>query len=173
MTPSFFIIQTAWATDQLVKIFSVLVSSSLRYWNLSEVWYCAESSSAQYHTAWSQVPRSIILHGVMWLFHILFKGTVKRDFLPVFFIIRVCLGHWIMDLNIFVFGSVFDKIFQFFEIDSFQFLIALSWVPRSIILHGVKFRAVWYCTESLYTAQSQQSFLNTFAQAFKGKVVQK
>ena len=46
--------EPAWATDKWVKIFLVLVSFSPRY-----------SSSAQYHTAWSQVLRSIILRGIM------------------------------------------------------------------------------------------------------------
>ena len=50
----------AWATDQWVKIVSFLVSFSPRYSNFS------------------RAPRSMILRGVMWLFRILFKGTVKR-----------------------------------------------------------------------------------------------
>ena len=56
------------------------------------IWVC----SAQYHTARSQVLRSIILRRVNWLFCILFKGTVKQDFLPVCFIIRVCPSHKVM-----------------------------------------------------------------------------
>ena len=57
--------EPAWAFDQWVKIFSFLVSFSPRYSSFSEVprsiilrrvkfcvvSYCAESSSAQYHTA--------------------------------------------------------------------------------------------------------------------------
>ena len=31
-----------------------------------------------------------------WLFLTLFKGPVQQDFRPVVFIIRACLGHWVM-----------------------------------------------------------------------------
>ena len=44
-----------------------------------------------------------------------------------------------------------------------------SWTPHSMILHST----VSYCAESLYTAQSQLQFLQTFAQAFKGTVSKK
>ena len=64
-----------WPTDQWVKIFSFQVSFSPKYSYFSgalrsiilrgvkfhPVSYCAESSSTQYHTARSQVPRSMIL----------------------------------------------------------------------------------------------------------------
>ena len=63
--PQFFLsFEPPWATDQRVKIVLILASISPRYSNFSKfraVSYCAESSSAQYHTAPSQVPRSIIL----------------------------------------------------------------------------------------------------------------
>ena len=51
---------------------------------------------------------------------------------------------------------------EFFEIDSTQYDTAQSQVLRSMILRQVKFRAVWYCAESLYTAPSQWPFLKTF-----------
>ena len=66
LTPHFLSFGPAWATDQWVKIVLFLVSFSLSYSNLFKS------------------PCSMILRWVMWLFRILFKGTVKRDFLPVF-----------------------------------------------------------------------------------------
>ena len=44
---------------------------------------------------------------------------------------------------------------------------------RGIILLRVNLPMVSYCTESLMTPASQQPFLKTFAQAFKGTVSQK
>ena len=147
-TPSFFIIRTDlghWLMGQNSFDFGLDSAEIFNFF-----W-----SSVQYDTARSQVPCSIILYRVKWLFRILFKRTVKQDFLPVLFIIRVCPGHWGLGWNIFIFGFVFAEIFKFFEIDSAQYHIARSQVLHSIILRWVKFRAVWYCAESLATARSQ------------------
>ena len=76
--PIFSTFGPAWATDDWVKIFSILVTirrviqmfRNLPGWimgmlpqrvNLPEVSYCAKSISLGYHTAQSQSPRGIIL----------------------------------------------------------------------------------------------------------------
>ena len=76
-------------------------------------------------TAQSQAQRSIILRGVKFRavqycaessdFSVSFlKGQSSKIFELFFFIIRVCLGHWVMGWNIFKFGFVFAEIFEFF-----------------------------------------------------------
>ena len=47
---------------------------------------------------------------------------------------------------------------------------AQSQSPRGMILRKVNLPGVSYCTESFMTPESQQQFLKTFAQAFKGTV---
>ena len=105
--PVFSSFELAWVTDQWVKMFSNFVLFLPRYSNFYEAprsicRYCAESSSAQYHTARSQVPRSVKFRAVRyWVessdFSVSFlKGQSSKIFELVFFITRVCLGHWVM-----------------------------------------------------------------------------
>ena len=69
---------------------------------LRAVSYCTESSTVQYHTARSQVPRSVKFRAVWYCsessdFSVSFlKGQSSKIFELFFFIIRVCLGHWVM-----------------------------------------------------------------------------
>ena len=113
-------------------------------------------SSAQYDTAWSQVPRSMILHRVKFCtisycaescdFSVSFLKGCQTRFSTLFFdIIWDYLGHWVKGLNIFDYCKDFAELF---EIDSTQYDTAWSQVPRSIILRRVKFRLVSYCAES-------------------------
>ena len=102
----------------------------------------------QYHTVLSQVPRSIILQGVMWPFRICFEGTVQANKIFDLFFHNSSLpwprcNH--NGLKFFDFYKDFAEFVEFFEIDSAQY--------------------VWYCAESLFTAQSQRQFLKTVAQA--------
>ena len=94
--PFFSSFEPAWATDQQITTFSILVKISPSYWNFSES------------------PQGIIPRRVICRFWILIKGTVQRNFQPVFFIIRSCLDHWEMSKNIFDFGYDFAKLFNFF-----------------------------------------------------------
>ena len=111
--------------------------------------YCSESiikicgkSSAQYHTVRSQVPCSIILRGVM-------QQSLRGKLRAV---------------------SCCEKS------SSLQYHTARSHAtelegkaPHSMILRRTWLPAVSYCAESLYTAQSQQLLLETFAQALMGQ----
>ena len=89
------------------------------------------------------------------------KGTVQRDFRPpVFFIIPTGLGHWPMGENVFKFRFVFAEIFKFLR-SSARYHTAQSQAQCSIILRGVKFRAVSSSVQ-YDTAQSQVTFQYPF-----------
>ena len=77
-------------------------------------------------------------------------------------------------------NSYFSEVLHSIKLRGVKFLAVSYWAEScrfSVSFyrdgHWDWLLAVWYCTESLYTAPSQQPFLNTFAQAFKGTVAQK
>ena len=77
-------------------------------------------------------------------------------------------------------NSYFSEVLHSIKLRGVKFLAVSYWAEScrfSVSFyrdgHWDWLLAVWYCTESLYTATSQQPFLNTFAQAFKGTVAQK
>ena len=96
------------SSDQWVKIFSFFGFVFAKI-------FIFFRSSTQYDTARSQVPHSILMRGIIWPFCILFKGTtVKRDFPPVFFIIRVHVPSPLSNgLNIFKFGLFLPRYSKF------------------------------------------------------------
>ena len=119
--PVFSSFQPAWDTDQWVKI--VLF------------WFCFWLD-IQIYSKFRTVSNG--MRRVKWLSCILFKGTVKQDFFPVFFIIWVCLGHKVMGLNIFNFCQDFAELFDFFRLTRRSIIlrwVTLYWVS---ILRGVK-----------------------------------
>ena len=122
--PQFFIIWTGlchWPIGLNIFVFGFVFVEKFEFFR----------SSAQYHIARSQDPRSMILRGVMWLFRILFKGTttIKRDFLPVFF--NNSRLPWPLSN-----GLKYVRFWFCFRRDNWVFL---DWL-----------RAVWYCTESVF-----------------------
>ena len=86
-----------------------------------------------------EVPCSIILRWVKWLLRILFKGTVKRDFLRVFFHNSSLPWSLSNGLKYFRFVSRFRRVIRVFWdwLRAVQYHTAQSQVPCSIILHGV------------------------------------
>ena len=139
--PVCFIIQTSlgqWPMDKHSFVFGLVFAKIFEFF----------LSSAHHYTARSQVLHTIIVHGVKWLFRILFKGTVKRYFLPVFSQFESALAT-----------KSGVKIFSIFP----RYLSFLRLTPRSIILCRAWLHAVSYCGKSLYCAEYCTSlFLKTF-----------
>ena len=195
--------EPAWATDQWVNTFSILVKILLCYSNFTEsppkmiirrvilplVSYCLESISPQYHTAQRQSTRSIILQRVMWRFRILFKGKNQQDF--QFF--SSFKPDWATDQWVKIFLILVS--FQIFHINLPAVSYCIESVSPQYVMRWVNLPTVSYCTESVFpqydnamsqsprshTAQSHSwprevnshILIKTFAQAFKGTVSQK
>ena len=103
--------------------------------NLPGVWYCTESIIPGYLTLASHMT---------FLHRSYLKGQSNKIFNLFFFIIQVCLCHWVTGSNIFDFGLDFVKLFNFFVKTSHGYPTALSQSPWGIIPWGVNLPGVSY-----------------------------